>query len=64
MSGIVPVKVLGPVTKDDLLTTSSVPGHAMACKDPRLRLGAVLGKALEAHAGAGPGTLQAILGLS
>jgi hypothetical protein len=47
--GIVPVKVTaenGPIRPGDLLTTSSMPGHAMRCgADPQV--GTVIGKALE-----------------
>jgi len=47
--GIVPVKVTaenGPIQPGDLLTTSSVPGHAMRC-GANPQVGTVIGKALE-----------------
>lgn len=48
--GIVAVKVTnegGPIQPGDLLTTSSVPGYAMRCNDPKKCQGAIIGKALE-----------------
>jgi len=48
--GIVPVKVIdegGPIQPGDLLTTSSVPGYAMRCDNPKRCEGAIIGKALE-----------------
>ena len=41
-----------PIAIGDLLTTSSTPGHAMKAVDQRLAFGAVIGKALQACAGA------------
>lgn len=48
IAGRVKVKVTGNVQPGDLLTTSGVPGHAMAAKNRRKRDGAVIGKALSA----------------
>jgi len=48
IAGRVKVKVTGKVHPGDLLTTSDVPGHAMAAKNRRKRDGAVIGKALSA----------------
>ncbi len=48
IAGRVKVKVTGEVQPGDLLTTSDVPGHAMAAKSRRKRDGAVIGKALSA----------------
>lgn len=62
VTGAVPVKVVGLVARGDLLTTSPTPGHAMACTDPALCFGAVIGKALEGHLG-GAGTVRAMIGL-
>ena len=48
--GIVPVKVSaenGPISPGDLLTTSSMPGHAMRCVGFELCFGTTIGKALE-----------------
>jgi hypothetical protein len=49
MIGIVPTKVSaenGPITRGDLLVTSSTPGYAMRGTDRNLLTGAVIGKAL------------------
>lgn len=62
VTGIVPIKIVGPVDEGDLLTTSGTPGHAMACKDPAACFGAVLGKALEGHSD-GAGVVRAMIGL-
>lgn len=43
--GTVEVYAVGPVEVGDLLTTSAVPGHAMAANDPYQCLGTVIGKA-------------------
>jgi hypothetical protein len=60
--GVVPVKVTaenGPIQPGDLLTTSSVPGHAMrAWTDPLP--GTVIGKALEAWE-SGSGVIQMLV---
>ena len=50
LSGRVPVKVTnenGKIMPGDILTTSSMPGHAMRCDDKLRCYGAVIGKALE-----------------
>lgn len=65
IAGIVPVKVIGPVAKDDLLTSSGVRGHAMACLDPAVcSHGVTIGKALEAHSGAGPGVVRVLVSVA
>ncbi|MBU0649382.1 hypothetical protein KJ969_04805 [Patescibacteria group bacterium] len=54
LSGVVPVKVSaenGAITAGDLLTSSSVPGHAMRCEDKSGCSGAIIGKALESFDG-------------
>ncbi|MBI3459614.1 hypothetical protein HY009_01585 [Candidatus Acetothermia bacterium] len=46
--GLVPVKVSaenGPIHPGDLLTTASIPGHAMKATDPKI--GTILGKAMQ-----------------
>ncbi len=64
VTGIVPVKVVGPVAPGDLLASSATRGHAQACRDASECFGAVLGKAIEAHAGDGAGVVHAIVGLA
>lgn len=54
--GRVPCKVIGTVRKGQMLTTSEMPGYAMATNAPRM--GAVIGKALEAKHDNGPGLIE------
>ena len=64
VTGIVPVKVVGPVAAGDLLTSSATPGHAMRCDPATVSCGGVvLGKALEAFTGEGTGTVRAMVTL-
>jgi hypothetical protein len=63
ITGIVPAKVTtenGPIQVGDLLVTSSRPGYAMRATDPRLMLGAVVGKAMEPLA-AGRGMVKVLV---
>jgi len=50
LAGRVPLKVSlenGPIKIGDMLTSSSLPGHAMKATDQSKAFGAVVGKALE-----------------
>jgi len=50
LAGRVPCKVTnenGPIEVGDLLTSSSIPGHAMKATDREKSFGAIMGKALE-----------------
>ena len=47
LSGQVPCLVVGPISKGDVLTTSTTPGHACRLTDQDWRPGVVVGKALE-----------------
>jgi hypothetical protein len=47
LTGQVPCLVVGPVSKGDLLTTSSKPGHACRLNPDDWRPGVIVGKALE-----------------
>ena len=63
LSGIVPVKVSAEsaaVQPGDLLTTSTIPGHAMKAVD--VRTGTIIGKALEPLA-SGRGVIQVLIQL-
>jgi hypothetical protein len=51
-----------PIVIGDLLTTSTTPGHAMKADDPDRAHGAVIGKALQGHAG-GTGTIPILVAL-
>ena len=58
--GCVPCKVTdegGPIRRGDLLTASSLPGHAMRAAPGGERPGTILGKALGSHLG-GAGTIE------
>ncbi|MDP3900146.1 MAG: hypothetical protein Q8Q23_03645 [bacterium] len=60
MVGVVTVKVVGPVAKGDLLTTSNVRGHAMTATEPKV--GTIIGKALEDFSG-GQGLIKVLINL-
>jgi len=65
LAGRVKVKVCGesgPIRAGDLLTSSSIPGHAMRCAEPAAHPGAIIGKALEPFAGE-TGTVTALVTL-
>ncbi|MGE5662005.1 MAG: hypothetical protein ACM3X1_07120 [Ignavibacteriales bacterium] len=51
-----------PVEVGDLLTTSSIPGHAMKATDPKRAFGAVIGKALY-HLKTGKGLIPILVAL-
>jgi len=62
--GVIPTKVSGengPIRRGDLLVTSATPGHAMKADPEALRVGAVLGKALENFDGAGTGLIKVLV---
>ncbi len=62
LTGIVPCKVTteaGAIQPGDLLTTSSVPGHAMKANDPKI--GTLVGKAMEPLA-SGRGIIHVLVG--
>jgi hypothetical protein len=52
----------GPIAVGDLLTTSSIPGHAMKAADPGKAFGAVIGKALRPHS-SGRGLIPILIAL-
>ncbi|MFD2553102.1 collagen-like domain-containing protein [Sphingobacterium tabacisoli] len=54
--GVIPTKVCnegGPIQRGDLLVTSSVPGVAMKADPNKVKVGQVIGKALQPFAGTG-----------
>lgn len=72
LCGRVPCRVVdenGPIRRGDLLTSSSVPGHAMRAEpiivgdEPVYRSGTIVGKALAAHA-AGRGVIDIFVSAS
>ena len=65
--GRVPCKVSlenGPISSGDLLTSSSIPGHAMRATDRNKSLGAVIGKALESFRGGPQGEKTGLITVS
>jgi hypothetical protein len=60
LQGRVPCKVLGKVTKGDLLVASAIPGYAIVDNNPRV--GTVIGKALENKLDNDKGTIEVVVG--
>lgn len=61
LRGKVPVRVVGPVTKGDSLTTSTIPGVAISVGRSRDHAQAVFAKALETHTGDKEKVIQAVI---
>ena len=60
IAGRVPCKVLGPVSKGDMLVASAIPGYAIVDNDPRL--GSVIGKSVVDKTDDGKSTIEIIVG--
>ena len=60
LQGRVPCKVIGKVTKGDMLVTSAIPGYAIVDNDPRI--GTVLGKAVGEKTDDGKGVVEIVVG--
>jgi hypothetical protein len=60
LTGRVPVKVVGPVAKGDLLVASGVKGHAMA--NNNAKAGTIIGKAI-GPSDSGEGVIEALINL-
>ena len=61
LMGRVPCKVIGPVNKGDLITTSEIAGFGKANNEARA--GTIIGKALESHNGPSPdGLIEVLVG--
>ena len=60
LQGRVPCQVTGTVSRGDLMVTSDIPGVAMANNNPPI--GAIIGKALGNHSGAGVGVIEVVVG--
>jgi len=60
LQGRVPCKVLGKVSKGDILVTSAVPGYA--CVDNNPTYGSVIGKAIEDKDDTGKGVIEVLVG--
>jgi hypothetical protein len=63
LMGRVPCKVIGPVVKGDLITTSEIAGFGKANNEARA--GTIIGKALENYNGPSPdGLIEVLVGRS
>ena len=60
LQGRVPCRVLGKVSKGDLLVSSAVPGYAIVDNDAKV--GTVIGKALADKADDGKGVIEVVVG--
>tara|TARA_X000000950_G_scaffold145286_1_gene179630 strand:- start:557 stop:8902 length:8346 start_codon:yes stop_codon:yes gene_type:complete len=60
LQGRVPCKVLGQVSKGDMLVTSAIPGYAIVNNSPGV--GQVIGKAVGAKDDDGKGTVEVVVG--
>ena len=60
IAGRVPCKVLGPVSKGDMLVASAIPGYAIVDNNPRL--GSVIGKSVVDKTDDGKSTIEIIVG--
>jgi len=60
LQGRVPCRVLGKVSKGDLLVSSAVPGYAIVDNDAKV--GTVIGKALENKEDDGKGVIEVVVG--
>lgn len=60
LQGRVPCKVVGTIARGDMLTTSYLPGVAMASTDPKL--GTIIGKALASYDSLEVGIIEVVVG--
>jgi hypothetical protein len=60
LQGRVPCRVMGTIVKGDMLVSSSTPGVAVACGEPRI--GSVIGKALENYDSQEVGIIEVVVG--
>ena len=60
LTGRVPCKVIGKVSKGDMLVSSNVPGYAMVDNDPRI--GTMIGKAIEDKLDDNKGVVEVLVG--
>ncbi|WP_316812640.1 collagen-like protein [Pedobacter heparinus] len=64
--GVIPTKVCaegGAILRGDLLVTSSIPGVAMKADPDKVKIGQVLGKALEAHEAKGISKIKVLVSI-
>jgi hypothetical protein len=62
LQGRVKCKLIGPVNKGDLVTTSDIPGTAMVLDKSKHILGCVIGKSLENHNDNTPKMVEVVVG--
>ena len=62
LTGRVPCKVMGPITKGDLVVTGTAPGVGQKLDDAQYLPGMVLGKALESIGDNGVRTIEVVVG--
>jgi cytoskeletal protein CcmA (bactofilin family) len=60
LQGRVPCKVVGSISRGDMLTTSDIPGVATVATNPVL--GSIIGKALENYSSAAVGVIEIVVG--
>ena len=60
--GRVPCKIMGPISKGDLLVASDQPGIACRLDRSKFQPGCVIGKAVEEHAGADIAVIEVVVG--
>lgn len=61
LRGKIPVKIIGPVNKGDLLVSSEVPGHGQAARFTAPHANAVFAKSLVNDYNSGPRTIWAVI---
>jgi hypothetical protein len=62
--GVIPTKVClegGVINRGDLMVTSSIPGVAMKADPDKVKVGQVLGKALQGYNGNGIGKINVLV---
>ena len=63
LTGRVPVKVIGPVSKGDRLVSSDVPGVARSIGNDTYDARAVIGRALQNKQNSDDGVIEAVIGV-
>ena len=64
--GVIPTKVCiesGPIRRGDLIVTSSIPGVAMKGEANKVKIGQVIGKALQDFNGTGVGKINVLVSI-
>ncbi|MNL29456.1 hypothetical protein D3C87_1511370 [compost metagenome] len=64
--GVIPTKVClegGAISRGDLLVTSSTPGVAMKADPDKVKIGQVLGKALESYSAGGISKIKVLVSI-